>query len=99
MIATRVLSEAQIFAELRRLGFEPTGRKTATGEFWLHKTTKRHLQVPFSIQGFFPDWLIWEFEAKMWGICSLPAAKFRVIDGGKNKRRRSPSEKPPSKSK
>jgi hypothetical protein len=97
MTAARVPSEAEIFAELRSLGFEPTGEKTETGEFWLPKATKRHLQVPFSIQGFFPDWLIWEFEAKMREICSLPAARFQIIEGGKGKRQRYPRSPPKSK--
>jgi hypothetical protein len=86
MIAPRVPHELEIFKELESQGFERTGEKTKTGEFWRHKTTRRHLQVPFSIQGYFPDWLCWEFRAKAAEICTLPAAKFRLIDGGKGKR-------------
>ena len=60
MIAPRVPSEEAVFKELRALGFEPTNNKTDTGEFWKH-SSGRHIQVPFSVQGYYPDWLVVQF--------------------------------------
>ncbi len=57
MIAPRVPPEKEIFDRLAALGFEPTGMRSGTGEFWRHIKTDRHLQVPDSIQGYYPDWL------------------------------------------
>lgn len=64
MIAVRVPPEGEIFTALMNLGFEQTAVKTDTGCFWRHKETGRHLQVPFSVQGYFPDWLRAEFWEK-----------------------------------
>lgn len=61
MISLRVPPENEIFEGLRGLGFKPTGVKTATGEFWVHEPSGRHIQVPFSVQGYYPDWLRAEF--------------------------------------
>jgi hypothetical protein len=84
MIAPRVPHEIEIFKELEEQGFERTGTTTKTGEFWRHKPTGRHLQVPFSIQGYFPDWLCWQFKAQAAEIATAPAPKqLRLIKGGK----------------
>ncbi len=74
MIAPRVPGEGEIFDALGELGFEKTDTTTDTGCFWRHKTTGRHLQVPFSVQGYYPDWLIWQFWSKAHEIASGPAA-------------------------
>jgi hypothetical protein len=84
MIAPRVPHEDEIFAKLDDQGFERTGEKTATGEFWRHRRSRRHLLVPFSIQGYFPDWLCLEFQAKAAEIAALkPARNFSLIIGDK----------------
>lgn len=70
MIAPRVPPQEEIFKALGDLGFERTDVRTDTGEFWRHRTGP-HLQVPFSIQGYYPDWL----RARFW-------AKALEIDGG-----------------
>lgn len=70
MSPVRVPHEKEIFKELEELGFEKTGEKTRTGEFWRHKPSGRHLQVPFSILGFFPDWLCWQFKSQASEIAS-----------------------------
>lgn len=41
---------------LVRRGFEQTPHKSNTGTFWKHKASGKHLMVPFSVQGFCPDW-------------------------------------------
>ena len=53
MIAPRVPSEEEIFKRLDALGFERTGERSGTGEFWLHTKTGRHIQVPDSVQGYY----------------------------------------------
>lgn len=58
MIAARVASEAEVEARLRALGFEPTTWTTDTGTFWRSKSTGKHILVPFSVQGFYPNWLL-----------------------------------------
>ena len=72
MIAPRVPREGEIFGALQDLGFEETDTTTETGRFWRHKKTGRHLQVPFSVQGYYPDWLIWQFWSKAHEIASGP---------------------------
>jgi hypothetical protein len=55
VIAPKVVPEQEVFAMLKRSGFERTARKTNTGTFWKH-TSGKHLLVPSSVQGFCPDW-------------------------------------------
>jgi hypothetical protein len=74
MIAPRVPTEQEIFTALRELGFEETDTITETGRFWRHTPTGRHLQVPLSVQGYFPDWLIWQFWSKAHEIASGASA-------------------------
>ena len=52
------------------MGFQKTETVTETGCFWKHMPTGRHLQVPLSVQGYFPDWLIWQFWSKANEIAS-----------------------------
>jgi len=86
MSPVRVPPEAEIFKELEAQGFIRTGETTATGEFWRHTPTGRHLQVPFSIQGYFPDWLEWEFKAKAAEIASAKRApKLNLVQGGRRR--------------
>lgn len=68
MIAPKVPSESEIFDILRGLDFEPTDAKTATGTFWRHAPSGKHLQVPFSVQGYYPDWLRSQFLSRAYEI-------------------------------
>jgi len=54
-----------ICASLEEQGFEATNLRSKTGEFWRHKHSGRHLQVPLALSGFLPDWLVWKFWAKV----------------------------------
>ena len=70
MIVSRVPPEEEIHGRLKELGFEPTDEKTDTGTFWVHKESGKHLQVPHSVQGYYPDWLTSLFWAKAHEISS-----------------------------
>lgn len=53
-----VPTEKQVQALLRQAGFEPTEHRTATGVYWKSAETGKHVQVPDSVEGFYPDWLL-----------------------------------------
>ena len=61
-MAVPVVSEENLQAILRARGFEPTEERTATGRFWRSAETKKHVLVPDSVQGFYPDWLLSDLE-------------------------------------
>ena len=63
MIASRVLKESELHDHLKSMGYKPTGEKTSTSTFWKNSKTGKHIQVPNSVQGFYPDWLLWELDA------------------------------------
>ena len=63
---------SKIYANLEQRGFEASGRRSSTGEFWRHTSSGRHIQVPFAIAGFFPEWLIWKFWAKVEEVSRAP---------------------------
>lgn len=65
MIASRVKPEKELHATLSGLGYEPTKEETSTGLFWKHKGTGKHIQIPKSVQGFYPDWLLWDLQEKL----------------------------------
>lgn len=75
MIASQVLSKEQLEAWLKGLGYEPTEETTKTGRFWKNKTTGKHLQVPYDVQGFYPSWLLQEMELEAWKINPWPINK------------------------
>jgi hypothetical protein len=60
MISLPVVTEAQVTTKLKEFGYSPTDSMTATARFWRHNQRKRHLMVPFSADGFYPDWLLEE---------------------------------------
>ena len=60
MITQRVTSEAELREVLGAQGLSETDERTKTGTFWVHEETRQHLLVPFSVQGFYPDWLLGE---------------------------------------
>ena len=62
MIASRVKPEKELHAARDRFGYEPTDQETSTGLFWRHRKTAKHIQVPKSVQGFYPDWLLWDLQ-------------------------------------
>lgn len=61
-MAVPVVSEDKLQQVLRARGFEPTEVSTATGRFWRSTETKKHILVPDSVQGFYPDWLLADLE-------------------------------------
>lgn len=65
MISSRVRSAREVYASLKSQGFERTTHKTATGTFWKHAATGKHLLVPKSVQGFYPDWLLEDLLERM----------------------------------
>ena len=58
MIASRVVSEEELQTALRELGFKLTEESTNTGVFWRHCDSGKHVLVPNSVQGFYPNWLL-----------------------------------------
>jgi len=63
MISSRVLSEKELHDRLRALGYTKTNHKTQTSTVWQHPETGLAIQVPPSIDGYYPDWLLWKLEA------------------------------------
>ncbi len=74
MIAVRVASKEEVHDKLKAYGFEPTGEKTATGEFWENKEKGQFIQVPFSADGHYPNWMLWDLEEKANIVLSIPLA-------------------------
>lgn len=58
MISSKVTSEEELRKALEKEGFVPTEERTKTGTFWRHIRSGLHVEVPRSIQGFYPDWLL-----------------------------------------
>jgi hypothetical protein len=58
VIALPAVTEAQVQAKLTECDYEPTDSVTETGRYWRHKRVRRHLLVPFSADGFYPDWML-----------------------------------------
>lgn len=64
MIASRVVREAEVVESLKKAGFTKTTKTTATGTYWRSKAG-RHLLVPESVQGFYPDWLLNDINERL----------------------------------
>ena len=61
MISQPVLTRDQLVEILTSRDCQPTGSCTTTGEFW--KTSGgRHFLVPDSIDGYYPDWMLYDLE-------------------------------------
>ena len=61
-------SQAELEAELRARGFEPTDRYTATGRFWRKqggRTPSPHLHVPHAVDGFYPGSLLQQLQQRI----------------------------------
>lgn len=65
MIASAVVTAAQVESRLKELGYERTTDRTETGQFWKRKQDGRIQQVPDSIDGFYPTWLLEELEKEI----------------------------------
>lgn len=61
MISQPVLTREELVKTLRERGCEPTGSRTATGEFW-KSPAGRHFLVPDSADGYYPDWMLYDLE-------------------------------------
>jgi hypothetical protein len=71
MIASRVVSEQELLESLAKQGFEITTERTDTGTFWRHAASRNHILVPESVQGFYPDWLLWDIHDQIRRVRSL----------------------------
>ena len=65
MIAPRVLTEAEVHEALSDRGFVPTETRTATGRFWVHKSTGEPIQIPDSLEGYYPDWMLYDLMSQV----------------------------------
>ena len=61
MITQPVVSRQQLEDRLNEIGAEKTDRRTDTAELW-RLPNGRHVTVPDSIQGYYPDWLLRDLE-------------------------------------
>ena len=58
MIASRVVSQEEVYSYLTTLGWFETNTIYHSGVFWENKKTKQRVLIPHSVQGFYPDWLL-----------------------------------------
>ncbi len=58
MIAGKVKTAEELEAELRAAGYEPTEHHLKTGRVWRHKVTGKHIIVPDSYDGYYPDFIL-----------------------------------------
>ena len=65
MIAPKVLTEDDVQQALRERGFVPTDATTATGRYWRHKFLQQHVLVPKSLDGFYPDWMLYDLMSRV----------------------------------
>lgn len=65
MIASRVISESELEEKLASLGYARTTLESRTGTIWFNDGATKPIQVPHSIQGFYPDWLLLEIENRV----------------------------------
>jgi hypothetical protein len=72
LIALRVKTEGEVDKALTARGFEKTAVSSLTGRYWKCKANGRHLEVPFSVDGFVPEWMWEEIDAKAVKVQSLP---------------------------
>jgi len=80
MIAQRVATVGDVEDALLGKGFEPTEHYTATGRYWKHSGTGRHLLIPQSVQGYYPDWMLQDL---VWDLGEIVAGQARI---GRSKR-------------
>lgn len=60
MIAAKPMSEEELKENLKNNGYSESD-KTSTGRFWTNPD-KDTIHVPDSIDGFYPDWLLYDIE-------------------------------------
>ncbi len=72
MIASRVLTQAEVEAHLRSLGYVPTTNTTATGTFWRHSQSGQHLLVPFPYEEMYPDFILQDLVRHIGRIPTRP---------------------------
>ena len=65
MITSRVTPFRRVAQSLRAGGFERTNHTTQTGTFWKHTRTGKHLLVPKAVQGYYPNEIIYDLEARI----------------------------------
>ena len=79
MIAPRVLTEAEVRNALSERGFKSTGVRSATGTFWAHAESDQHIQVPDPLEGFYPDWMLYDLMSRVGEI--VPSDDLRTYPG------------------
>lgn len=62
MIAQPVLSKAELVEILEERGCTDTREETETGMIW-RGPSGRHFIVPFSNQGYYPNWMLHDLES------------------------------------
>ena len=78
MSPAKVLSQKDVEQHLADRGFVPTEDKTSTATAWVNASTGRHLLVPFSLQGYYPDWMLYDLLSHVGEIIpSVPAVKVK----------------------
>jgi len=85
MIAPRVLTEDDVYAALDERGFEVTIHTTETGTYWKNPMSGRHLLVPRSVEGFYPDWMLYDLLSHIGEIVPRTTLKVRRGRVGKPK--------------
>ncbi len=65
MSAHRVTTQAEIEAQLKTLGLQPTEVRTETGRFWKSTRTGRHVQVPDPYEGMYPNFILDTLKARL----------------------------------
>lgn len=76
MISPRVLTEADVHAALADRGFIRTDTRTKTGYFWAHAASDQHIQVPDSLDGFYPDWMLYDLMSRIGEIVPSSESHF-----------------------
>ena len=87
MIAPHVLTEADVHTALSDRGFKPTDVRTNTGRFWVHASSEQHIQVPDSLEGYYPDWMLWDLMARIGEIIPSSESRPNVFISYSNSRR------------
>ena len=72
MIASKVASESDINTWLSENGYKKTDIPIPMGTIWRKESTGELKQIPSSIQGFYPDWLIERIEDVIEDSIDLP---------------------------
>lgn len=85
-----VVSEETVHQRLKDLGYESSEHKTDTGILWKHKETGKYIQVPYALDGFYPDFILADLEDIIGKINPWVAFKERQQRGRERTKRKKP---------